>query len=239
MPRFVFDTNVLINHIRWDDPEAYEALMVAAGLGVIFISQVSVLEMWAPGTWKIKEDSPHVVQRWRHQLDEGEIPDGMLEVLVEQLDEHQQPIPNEFVPNTLREGRRWSISDENDQLIFLVEYMNNSVVIRSPDIRKSHVEQEILELKNICDRLGAQIIPVSARAQYYSEVIVQYYRDILGKSTIPDSLVIATGLVRRAWLVTDDGKWWNIAQDIQSRGLPLPKMKVIDPARLAREGVPT
>ncbi len=239
MPRFVFDTNVLINHIRGGDQDAYEALRVAAELGKVFISQVSILEMWAPGTWKIKEDSPDVVQRWRHNLDEGEIPDDMLKVLVEQLDEHEQPIPNELAPNMLREGHRWDISDENGQSVFLIEYTGDSLVFRSPDIRKSQVEQEISALKNVCGMIGAQIIPVSTRAQSYAEIIVQYYRDTLGKSVILDSLIIAAGLVRRAWLVTDDNKWNRIAQDIQNKGLPLPKMKVIDPARLARAGVPT
>ena len=238
MPRFVFDTNLLINYIRYNESEAHDALMAAASLGTIFISKVSIWEMWAPEKWKIKEESPNSVPLWKRKLDEEEIPKGMLEVLVEQLDRHQQPIPNRFIPRTLREGRLWAISDENDQLVSLVEYVDNAISIRSPDIRKSQVEQEISELKNICNELGAQIVPLSARAQDYAEIIIQYYRDTLGKSVITDSLVIATGLDRRAWLVTADTDWERVAQDVQNRGLPLPKMKVIDPVQLSQKGVP-
>ena len=236
MPRFVFDTNVLINYIRWSDHEVYEALMVASELGTIFISQITILEMWAPGKWQIKEESPNLVPLWKRKLDEGEIPDGMREVLIEQLDEHQQPIPNELILSTLRQGRRWAASDENGQLVFLAEY-DSSIIVKSPDIRKSQVEHEISVLKEICNELGAKIIPVSPRAQHYAEIIVQYYRDTLGKSVIPDSLVIATGLVRRAWLVTTDNDWENVAQDMQNRKLPLPKMKVVDPVHLSRGGI--
>ena len=127
---------------------------------------------------------------------------------------------------------------KNGQLVFLVEYADNTIFIRSPDIRRDQVEDEMSTLKNMCNELGAQIIPVSTRAQHYAEIIIQYYRDTLGKSVVLDSLVIATGLVQRAWLVTADKKWGRVAQDIQNRGLPLPKMKVIDPVRLSREGVP-
>ena len=236
MPRFVFDTNVLINYIRWDDQDVHEALMVAAELGEIFISRVSILEMWAPGKWQIREESHLLVPLWIRKLENGEIPEGMLEIMLEKLIEHQQPIPNEFLLSTVQEGRQWFIYDENDQLVFLIEYTEGSIALRSPDIRKSQVKQEISTLKNICDRLGAQIVPISARAQSYAEIIVQYYRDTLGKSVILDSLIIATGLVRRAWLVTTEiKKWGRVAQEIQSRGLPLPKMKVIDPIQLARE----
>jgi len=238
MPRFVFDTNVLINYIRGRDQEAHEALTVASKLGTIFISQITILEMWAPEKWKIKEKSPNLVPLWKRKLDEGEIPDGMLEVIIEQLDKYQQPIPNEFVLSTRSKRYRWTISDEDGHDICLVEYVNNSIIIRSADICKNRVRREILMLENLCDRLGVQVIPVSTRAQHYAKIIVQYHRDTLGKSVIPDSLVIATGLVRRAWLVTTDKDWRKVAQDIQNRNLSLPKMKVIDPIRLSREGIP-
>ncbi len=233
MPRFVFDTNVLINYIRYDDQEVHDALTVAADLGEILISQISVLEMWAPVKWKIKEESPNLVPLWIRKLEEGEVPAGMQEVLLHELSEYQQPLPNQFFVDTLRKGRRWSISDENKQLISVVEYTGNSLILMSPDIRRSQVEQEISTLKHICETFDAQIIPVSERAQYYAELIVQHYRDTLGRNTITDSLIIATGLEHDAWLVTYDNNWEKVKKDMKNRSLPLPEMKVIDPARVA------
>lgn len=234
MPRFVFDTNVLINYIRYDDQEVHDALTVTADLGEILISQISVLEMWAPVKWKIKEESSNLVPLWIWKLEEGEVPAGMQEVLLYELNEHQQPLPNQFFVDTRRKGRRWSILDENKQLVAVVEYTGNSIILMSPDIRRSQVEQEISILKHICKMLNAQIIPVSKRAQDYAELIVQHYRDTLGRNSITDSLIIATGLTRRAWLVTDDNNWQRVKQDMQNRSLPLPEMKVIDPTRMAR-----
>ncbi len=239
MPRFVFDTNVLINYIRYDDQDVYEALTVAASLGEILISRITILEMWAPVKWKIKEESPNLVPLWIQKLEEGEVPAGIQEVLLHVLSEHQQPLPNQFFVDTLREGRRWSISDENKQLISVIEYTGDSLILMSPDIRRSQVEQEISTLEHICKTFDAQIIAVSKRAQDYAKFIVQYYRDTLGRNTITDSLIIATGLARRAWLVTDDSNWQKVAQDLQNKALPLPKMKVVDPTRVAREEIPT
>ncbi len=238
MPRFVFDTNVLINYVRYDDQEVHDALTVAADLGGILISQISVLEMWTPVKWKIKEESPNLVPLWIKKLDEGEVPAGMKEVLLYELSEHQQLLPNHFSVDTLRKGRRWTISDENRQLISIVEFTGDSLILTSPDIRRSQVEQEIFTLEHICKTFNAQIIPVSKRAQDYARLIVQHYRDVLGRNTITDSLIIATGLAQRAWLVTDDTNWQSVAQDIQRRRLPLPKMKVVDPAQIARGEVP-
>jgi|GEM_PF-2235433 len=234
MPRFIFDTSVLINYVRYNDQEVHDALTVAADLGGIFISQISILEMWAPLKWKIKEESPNLLHLWIPKLEEGEVPAGMQEVLLHELSEYQQVLPNQFFVDTLQKRRRWSISGENGQLISVVEYRDNSLILMSPDIRRGQVEQEIFTLRYICDTFNAQIIPVSERAQYYAEIIVQHYRDALGKNAITDSLIIATGLVRRAWLVTYDNNWQQVAQDVQNRALPLPKMKVIDPARVAR-----
>ena len=239
MPRFVFDTNVLINYIRYDDQEVHDALTVAADLGKILISKISIFEMWAPVKWKIKEESPNLVPLWIQKLEENEVPAGMQEVLLHELNEYQQPLPNQFFVDTRRKGRRWPILDENEQLIAVVEYTGNSIILMSPDIRCSQVEQEMSALKHVCKTFNAQIIPVSKRAQYYAELIVQHYRDTLGRNTITDSLIIATGLAQRAWLVTDDNNWPIVAQDIQNKSLSLPKMKVIDPARVARGEIPT
>ena len=240
MPRFVFDTNVLINYIRGDDREAQEALMVAADLGRVFISQISILEFWSPEKWSIKEESPHLVPLWLHKLEEGEIPAGVIELRLAQLEEHQQPVPNKFILETRRERRRWRVLDENKQTVFIIEYTDNSFIFKSPDIRRNQVEEEISVLEAICYSLNIQIIPVSTRAQKYAEVIVKFCREILGKSVIPDSLIIATGLVRRAWLVTNEyNRWSRITDESQNKNLSLPKLKVIHPTQLAREEIPT
>ena len=240
MPRFVFDTNVLINYIRQNDQEAYDALTVAADLGRVFISQISILELWAPQPHKtppIKEQP--LISLWLDSSESEEIPEEIKKMLIEHLTKHQLPVPNQFFVKTIRAGHRWVVLDENEQVIFIAEYSGNSLVFRSPDISRKQVEQEISILKAVCDSFDAQIIPASARAQQYAEVIIRFYRERLGKSAIPDSLIIATGMVRRAWLVTDDKKWTQVAKDIQTRALPLPRMKVIDPTRLAREEIPT
>ena len=239
MPRFVFDTNVLINYIRYDDQDVYEALTVAASLGKILISRITFLEMWAPVKWKIKEESPNLVPLWIQKLEEGEVPAGIQEVLLHVLSEHQHPLPTQLFVDTLLKGRKWSISNENKQLISIIEYTDNSLILMSPDIRRSQVKQEICMLNRICDTFDAQIVPVSKLAQYYAEIVVQHYRDTLGRNTVTDSLIIATGLARRAWLVTDDNNWQRVAQDLQNKPLSLPKMKVIDPARVARGEVPS
>ena len=241
MPRFVFDTKVLINYIRQSDQEAYDALTVAADLGQVFISQISILELWAPEKWSIPEKSPHLVPLWIRKLEAGEISEGMKEFLIEKLAEYQHPIPNMFIAQTLRSGHRWVISDEGGIPVFLVEYTGEVLVFRPPDIRRNQLEQEFLTLQSLCENLGARIIPVSSLAQNYAETIVKFYRERLGKSVIPDSLIIATGLARRAWLVTGGNefhRWQWIAKDISKRDLPLPKMKVIDPAQLARKELP-
>ncbi len=240
MPRFVFDTNVLINYIRSNDQEIYEALTVAAELGRVFISQISILELWAPQPHKIPpiKEEP-LISLWLHASESGEIPKEILSILIEHLIEHQLPVPNQFFVETLQEEHRWLVLDENEQEIFMAEYSGDSLVFRSPDISRKQVEQEITRLKAICDSLNVQIIPVSTRAQQYAEVIIRFCRERLGKSAIPDSLIIATGMVRRAWLVTNDKKWAQVAEDVQTRALPLPRMQVIDPTRLAREEIPT
>ncbi len=238
-PRFVFDTNVLINYIRYNDQETYNALTVAADLGRVFISEISILELWVPQPHKILIKEQPLISLWLHASESGEIPEEILSMLIEHLIEHQLPVPNQFFVKTIRAGRRWFVLDENEQVVFIAEYSGNSLVFKSPDISRKQVEQEISILKAVCDSFDAQIIPASARAQQYAEVIIRFYRERLGKSAIPDSLIIATGMVRRAWLVTDDKKWVQVAEDIQTRALPLPRMKVIEPTRLALEEIPT
>ena len=81
-------------------------------------------------------------------------------------------------------------------------------------IGKNQIRKEVRDILRLCERLGIKIIYCTPRAQEKALDILKVprYRSYLGQSTnaIIDSLIIASGILRRAYLVSKDLKWKEI-----------------------------
>lgn len=103
-----------------------------------------------------------------------------------------------------------------------------------PTKSKAETEEEITRILSLGGSHGMQFIPCSPRAQEWALEILRHHRSPLGKNALTDSLIMATGITRKACLVTTDNRWFDVARDGQRRALPLPGLKVISPTELVQ-----
>ena len=149
--RFVFDTSVLIDYLR-DDEMAANALFVATERGRVFISLISLMELWLPR-----------------------------------------------------------------------------------DKSNTEIREEITALQELCDRLEIQIVACTRPSQEQALALLESHRSPLGRNALSDSLIIATGMTRRAYLVTRDTRWFDVAQSSIRQGDSFPFMRVASPEELVEE----
>ncbi|ABY35509.1 MAG TPA: PIN domain-containing protein [Chloroflexus aurantiacus] len=82
---------------------------------------------------------------------------------------------------------------------------------------KEAIERDLSRVKKLLETYGIRLIHCSRRAQEVALDILRDHRSPLGKNALTDSLIIANGLVRRAYLVTRDRKWSQVARGLQQR----------------------
>jgi len=235
MPGFLFDTNVLIDYLH-DDHSAKDAIVIASEVGHIFISKVSVLELWASAKWKISEKSANLVPRWVRRLNEGELPLGIIELIEDNVEEYNIGLPSHPQVEVLREDVYWVIVDENQRTMFQIQHQNGTMTIGYPDRRREEIEEEVRKIYDLSRTYNAKIVNLSVTAQHYAEILIKYHYRTLGKNAVTDVLIISTGLARRAWLITNEtSRWSKIARDLEQRRVGLPGMKVITPEQVVQE----
>ncbi len=95
---------------------------------------------------------------------------------------------------------------------------------------KADIERDLSRVRRLLDEYGMRVMPCSRRAQEVALDILRDHRSPLGKNALTDSLIIASGLVRKAYLVTRDRRWNEVVRERQQRGLSA--LKVISPVDL-------
>ncbi len=99
----------------------------------------------------------------------------------------------------------------------------------------AEIREEIVILQELCQRLDIKIVPCTSRSQERALALLEHSRSPLGRNALPDSLIIATGVTRRAYLVTRDNHWTDVARIAAKQGNPLPTIRVISPEELVEE----
>jgi predicted nucleic acid-binding protein len=93
------------------------------------------------------------------------------------------------------------------------------------------IREELNKIDQLCMRLGIKKVTLSSRAQEYALAILDEprSRSLLGKNALTDSLIIGTGIVKRAHLVTRDRNWFDLAQQMPNR------VRAMSPEQLVAE----
>ena len=234
--RFVFDTSVLVDYLRSDgvDSIAADALFKAAEMGSVFVSQLSLMELWLPDKVSFSIRDAQRIQNIVLGLDAGEIVDELAEDLYENgYDLPSQP--SQLSVEVRSPGKKWRV--EWDQEQFDIRLDPNDVLTVFPHQRnKDEIRREIRRIREI----PVQIIPCSARSQELALKILEYHLSTLGQkreqNPLIDGMLIATGITRRAYLVTNEiRKWGKIVRENSERNLPFPRIRVISPEQLVQE----
>ena len=225
LKRFVFDTSVLIDYLRGDGM-ADNALLVAADRGCVFVSLVSLMELWLPLGYPFRIQSREVVKEIIQGLDKGEI----IYELEERFSENDYDLPGGCSVEVRDPGQRWRIIEVN-QPQFDIRLYNGSLYVSPLHKSSEDVRREVGVLKD----LGVHFIPCSSAAQEWALRLLEHHRPLLGRNALTDSLILGTGIARRAWVVTNDMKWFRVDEENQRRGWPFPRLRVISPERLVQE----
>jgi predicted nucleic acid-binding protein len=77
--------------------------------------------------------------------------------------------------------------------------------------RRRKVEEEVRRIHDICRLLNIKIVYITLKAQQIAIDIIKNYYSNLGTSCIPDALIIGTGIVRKAYIVTGNYGAWSTA----------------------------
>ena len=77
--------------------------------------------------------------------------------------------------------------------------------------RNEEIASEVTAIRELCQRLGIRIIAASPASQHKALDVLKRHRSPLGRNALPDSLILGTGLTRRAYLVTRDRHWFQIS----------------------------
>lgn len=97
---------------------------------------------------------------------------------------------------------------------------------------KARIKKELQAVSELCNTYGVQIIPISRQAQIYACSILEKFRQDLGRNALSDSLIMGTGMARRATLVTSESAWFRIAKSPEAPSF----FKVILPEKLVEVG---
>ncbi len=234
--RFVFDTNVLVEYLRAGEGDsiAADALFKATEIGSVYISLLSLMELWLPDKTSFNIRDEQRIQNIVSGLDKSKITEELLDDLYANgYDLLSQPLVQIRSP-----GKKWRVEWIEEQEQVDVRLDPNGVLTIFPYQRnKGEIIREIRRLREFP---GIQIIPCSARAQEWALEILEHHFPTLGQkreqNSLIDSMIIATGITRRAYLVTNEiRKWGRISQENRERHLPFPTLHVISPEQLVQE----
>lgn len=229
--RFVFDTSVLIDYLR-DDEMATNALFRAVEIGSVFISLLTLMELWLPDRTSFSIRDARKVHKIVLALNAHSI----AEDLREEFYDHDYSFLDQPSVEVRTPDKRWQV--EWDQEQFDVRLDPNGILTVFPHQRN---KQEILrEIRRLREFPGIQVIPCSTRSQEWALQILEYHLPVLGQkreqNSLIDSMLIATGITRRAYLVTNEiRKWGEIARRNRENNLPFPTLEIISPDRLVQE----
>lgn len=168
MTKFLFETCVIIDYLRGDDVAA-DALFKASELGTVYISKITLLELWLPR---------HMSCRRRTNPSSGQGP--------------KQP----------------------------------------PD---EQIRQEIKRVYALRSKLSLRIVSCSSTSQKFALHILEYCHSPLGRSALPDSLLMGTGIAMCDYIVTSDAKWTRVMERLTACNVIAAPVRVISPVQLVRE----
>ncbi|HEY65181.1 MAG TPA: PIN domain-containing protein [Caldilineae bacterium] len=126
----------------------------------------------------------------------------------------------------------FAAADKGRVFISLISFMELWLPRNRSD---GEIRREIAALQELCQRLGIRVVPCTPRSQERALTLLEHSHSPLGRNALPDSLIIATGMTRRAYLVTRDNRWIDVAWGVARRGASLPIIRVISPEELVEE----
>ena len=233
--RFVFDTSVLVDFLRSDggDSTAADALFKTTEIGSVYISLLSLMELWLPDKASFNIRDTQRIQNIVSGLDASKITEELLDDLYENGYELSDQQPSVEVRSP---GEKWQVEWDQEQAHIRLD--SNGVLTVFPYQRNK--EEILSEIRRLREFPGIRIITCSARSQEWALQILEYHLPTLGQrreqNSLIDSMLIATGITRRAYLVTTEiRKWGKIAQENSERNLPFPVLRVISPEQLIQE----
>jgi len=116
-------------------------------------------------------------------------------------------------------------AEKGNVFVSLISFME---LWLSPNKSNAEIKEEIAALKELCEKLAIRIVPCTHRSQQRALALLEHSRSLLGKNALSDSLIIATGMTRRAYSVTRDNRWFDVARSVQG-------LRVLSPEKLVEE----
>jgi predicted nucleic acid-binding protein len=168
MTKFLFETSVIIDYLHGQDVAA-DALFRASELGTVYISKITLLELWLPR---------HLSRRRSSKPPSGQ--------------RLKQP------------------SDEQ-------------------------IRQEIKRVCALRSRLNLKIVPCSPASQEFALTILERCHSPLGRTALPDSLLMGTGIATCDYIVTSDTKWPRVMEQLMACNVIAVPVEVISPVQLVRD----
>jgi predicted nucleic acid-binding protein len=105
-------------------------------------------------------------------------------------------------------------------------------IARNYNKKKKEIDEEIKAIEVLINTYNLRIAYVYPETEKLAYMLVRQFYSALGKNTIIDCYIIATGIRRRAWLITSDKKWFKLPEkSFRSLGL---RIKVLSPEELVR-----
>lgn len=89
------------------------------------------------------------------------------------------------------------------------------------------IRQQINRIEKLCEEFKIKVVSCSPAAQKLARLILEKHRSPLGKNALTDSLIISTGYIRKAVLVSGDKRWSDVGEDLG--------IKVLSPIDLVKE----
>jgi len=104
-------------------------------------------------------------------------------------------------------------AEKGEVLISLVSIME----LYQPDTDRKIVEREIKAIEELCQRWGIRLVYVTKKGQDLAKKLIQKYYANLGKSAVPDALILSTGIQWRAYVVSKNvGAWRLVYNKVRS-----------------------
>ncbi len=111
-------------------------------------------------------------------------------------------------PNDIAADALFIAAERGEAFVSLISLMELYLPQNKSNVE---IENEVTAIQKLCTRLGIKFIPSSPSSQQRALAILERYRSPLGRSALPDSLILGVGMARRAYLVTKDKHWFEIS----------------------------
>jgi len=86
--------------------------------------------------------------------------------------------------------------------------------LHSPARRDKEIQADLDKVKQLQRAYRLRVIPIPEEAQWFAlNVIARYYRSILGRNLLSDSLILGCGMKKSVCLVTRDQNWLQLLND--------------------------